>query len=897
MFLSENIVERLRAGSGLIVPTRSRAAAVRLAYARWQLQSTDVWPTPNVLAENGWLASLARELYLQGEGIIRRPLVAHEEWCLWHDAASELLADREDPRPFIWSADALADALQRAARLCGEWRIDDATLARHATAETEWLLRARQRVSHVAHDLEAMASFELGAELLSHMGSAERIGRDCGHTYLGGVISPLMRALFAARRVDAIQSVSGAAARVTHHIVPSAAEEIATAARWARHRLEQDPGARLYVVVPALEARRAEVERCFSSELTPSRWRESERETLFDIEGGRPLADYAEPRQVLQLLRWLASFDEAQAFANLLESDLFSDLSVAPRARLAVPLRRYPTERRSAIAWIRLLGEVRTGVASDSSIVDVVQQRLDQWQSQFQRDELSWADRFAVIAQQAVFDRRPARDSTLRQIREQWRDLIQVFRDVERSRRTSHGREVVALLAALAQREFVAPSRGELPVTITRSLDHPAVRYDGIYVCGLQADAWPAPARADPFVPYLLQRALGVPESTALGQSMRAQLAMRQWSESTADLHYSSAKRDGETELQPSPLLRDIPVSSESSPTSFARRLRGQNPVLPQVEPADVKGLPWNPQRRLPGGAETLATQALCDFRAYAERRLLGRQEEDADPGISALVRGSLLHRALHILWGELIDSDRLRALSAPELETAIEASIVAAMADPSLSVGLEGASAAARQQLLAREQRRSGRVIRRLLELEQQRAPFSVEFREHPVSLTLGEARIELRIDRIDRVSGSANSSGLLILDYKSGRYRSLKFSLSELDAVQLWLYALCVESQSAESIVALANVHLSSSGCRYVAATDDGELLPRVKPGVAWRDQREHVRTEIETLAARFMQGAAMVRPSQRACQYCDLAGLCRRAELAGSGAIGTELEEGAE
>ncbi len=897
MILSDDIVERLRGGRGLIVPTRSRAAAVRLAYARLQLQSTDVWRTPVVIAENGWLASLAREIYLQGEGKLRRPLSAHEEWCLWHDAASRLLADRDDPRPFIWSADSLADALQRSARLCSEWQIDDAALKRHASPETEWLLRARQMVSSAASELDAMASFELAAALLSAVASSEGSARGAGHTYLGGVISPLLRELFAARQVDVIQSVSGAEARVTHHIAPTADEEIAAAAYWARARLEQNPEAHLYVVVPALEARRDEVERCFSSELTPSRWRDPDGETLFDIEGGRPLAGYAEPQQVLQLLRWLASFDESEAIARLLESDLFIDLPVAPRARLAAQLRRYPTERRSASDWTRVLGQLRATVAGDGTIVESIRQRLEKWQRQFTRDDLSWADRFTALAQQAVFEHRPARDSTIRQIRQQWHDLIQVFRDIERSRRANDGREVVALLASLAQREFVAPSRGELPVTITRSLDHPAVRYDGIFVCGLQADAWPSPARADPFVPYLLQRVLGIPESTSLGQSARAKLAMRQWSESTSELHYSSAARDGETELQPSPLLRDIPVTIEPSPRSFARRVRGHQPLLPVIDTADANGLSWPSSRRIPGGAETLATQALCDFRAYAERRLLGRQEEELEPGISALVRGSLLHRALHVLWRELADSERLRALSPAQLDTVIESSLAEAMADPALSIGLEGASATAHRQLLAREQRRSEKVIRRLLELELQRAPFSVELREHPVSLMLGEARVELRIDRIDRVRDSQHSSGLLILDYKSGRHRALKFSLSELDAVQLWLYALCVESQSAESIIALANVHLSAAGCRFVASTDTEELLPGVKPSVAWSDQREQVRVEIEALASRFMRGVALVRPSQRACQYCDLSGLCRRAELSDGGALGAEIEEGAE
>ena len=892
----DDIADRLRAGSGLIVPTRSRAAAIRLAYAREQLRSLEVWRTPLVTAVNGWMAAWVREAYLNEGHRFRRPLGPHEEWCLWHDAARELLTARDDPRPFIWSTDALADALQQSARLCSEWRIDDASLSRHASTEAQWLLSARRAVGTAAREQDASASFEQG-ELLLAGSLFKSDGPSSYQTYLGGFIPPLLRDLFVVQGVSALQSVARADVKVSHHRLPTPADEVAAAAHWARTRLEQNSEARLYIVVPSLEAHRAEVERHFSSQLTPSRWRDPDSETLFDIEGGRPLAEYSEPRQVLQLLRWLAAYDEAEAFARLLEGEVFDDLSISARARLAALLRRDPFERRSARAWLAVLVQLRTPTASDAGVVQAIVQRLERVQAEFERSGQGWAGRFAAIAQQAVFEHRPARDSTTRQIREQWRELIQVFGEIERSRSAANGQQSVGLLASLAQREFVAPSRGELPVTITRSLDHPAVRYDGIYVCGMQADAWPSPARADPFMPYLLQRALGIPESSALGQSQRAQLAMRQWAESTPDLHYSSALRDGETELQPSPLLRPYDGQSASPPISFARARRDADPRRPSSEPADTTGIPWDAARRIPGGAETLATQALCDFRAYAERRLLGRQEEELEPGISALVRGSFLHRALHVLWRELIDSERLRALSARQLDAVIELSLSEALSDPSLSAGTEGAGSLAQQQLLARERRRSERVIRRLLELELRRPPFTVQYREHPVSLTLGEARLELRVDRIDRVRNGSESPGLMILDYKSGRHRPLSFSLAELDAVQLWLYALCVETEAQESIVALANIHLSSSACRYVASTDDGDLLPGVKAGIAWSEQRAEVHRELLALASRFMHGVASVRPSQRACRYCDLQGLCRRAELGAVGSIDIDSEEGAE
>ena len=104
-------------------------------------------------------------------------------------------------------------------------------------------------------------------------------------------------------------------------------------------------------------------------------------------------------------------------------------------------------------------------------------------------------------------------------------------------------------------------------------------------------------------------------------------------------------------------------------------------------------------------------------------------------------------------------------------------------------------------------------------------------------------------------------------------------------------------MQTGAQEVIIALANVHVSSASGSYGASTADDDLLPGVKAGIAWSDQRDEVRRELAALASRFMRGVASVRPSRRACRYCDLQGLCRRAELGGDAVDELESEEGAE
>ena len=79
--------------------------------------------------------------------------------------------------------------------------------------------------------------------------------------------------------------------------------------------------------------------------------------------------------------------------------------------------------------------------------------------------------------------------------------------------------DAVATLADLAAERNFDPASVEAPVTLTESHDDPVVRYDGIWVAGLDAAQWPPPPRPDVFIPLRLQVAAGVPWASAAAQT------------------------------------------------------------------------------------------------------------------------------------------------------------------------------------------------------------------------------------------------------------------------------------------------------------------------------------------------------------------------------------------
>jgi ATP-dependent helicase/nuclease subunit B len=190
----------------------------------------------------------------------------------------------------------------------------------------------------------------------------------------------------------------------------------------------------------------------------------------------------------------------------------------------------------------------------------------------------------------------------------------------------------------------------------------------------------------------------------------------------------------------------------------------------------------------------------------------------------------------------------------------------------------------------LARERRRTARLVRKLLELERSRAPFRVQRTEYGSRLRLADQELRLRIDRLDALE----SGGVAILDYKSGRRVSADWYGDRPSHPQLLAYLAAV----GEGVVAMATVNVTAREVRFDGISATEKLLPKVT-GVkgpegrsedAWQLRVHEWRAVVERLARDFAAGRAPVDPLPRACDYCHVASVCR----VGDGIV---VDEGAE
>jgi RecB family exonuclease len=518
------------------------------------------------------------------------------------------------------------------------------------------------------------------------------------------------------------------------------------------------------------------------------------------------------------------------------------------------------------------------------------------------------------------------RDSSEQQTVVRFHELLDEFGQLASSARAMSREEAIHWFSELASRTAYRPADDDAVVTISAALADPVVLYDGIWVAGLHAEAFPQPVQPDPFLPLAAQIAAGIPAASAGGRLAEARALLTAWRAATSELMLSAPARAEDLELLPSPLLAEWlshsntgvwPVAATGAGSASAVQLTfafgvesaagadapaaaarvgpatneaaagaaapPRSPVwLPQLihRPnmvecfEDTVGVPWPAGQMLPSGTRSLELQNLCGFRAYSELRLGSSELGVPEPGVAPDERGKLLHAALQVLWRQLRDSGTLAAHSERTLESLIEQSVAEA-ADAVLgrTTGVD------RPPLFVRECRRTVRLIKTLCVLERSRDPFRVQDTEFEKTLTVSGAQMKVRIDRLDALDGG----GRAILDYKSGRRTTADWYGDRPSHPQLLAYLAAI----GEDVVAMATVNVTAREVRFDGIANSSQLLPKVRgveppagdfSGDAWELRRREWLARVERLASLFLSGRADVDPKMGACDYCHAVSVCR-------------------
>ncbi len=546
-------------------------------------------------------------------------------------------------------------------------------------------------------------------------------------------------------------------------------DEIATCALWVRRELAAAAAAgqtsRIAVVVPGVSSERPEIERAFRQILAPEAVAVGVRDLPlpYEFSLGVPLADVPMARSALLLLRWM---NEALAQAQvswLLLSGFIGEQQdeLLAIAEFDVSLRRramrqpeqnldsflqsaYPLEklRRRLQAGRRLLAH--NSAMNFAQWVHVADQILD---------AVHWPGAHVL-------------ESEDYQVQARWSQLLDSVAALSFDGRLAGYAEFLEVLERQAKQTIFAPESHDAPVQILGPLEAAGLTFDALWFLGADDADWPAVARPHPFLTRSLHRTHNMPHADSTADWKLAQQVTTRLEKSAAKCVFSFASQNAEGVCRASTLVSSGKQKMEAKALRISIganesvALEQEFPALqPEEEPAAV--LPW-PKEQDAGGAEILRRQAACPFQSFATRRLGARPMDATDWGLEPRERGSVVHKILESLWTELKTRDALlEAGREGRLHAIVEQHVKAALQKYRERTPEHSWS----QAYLDAEEERIVSLIEEWLAYEAQRADFTVEAGEEKLAATVGDLKLQVRVDRIDAVDG-----GRVIIDYKTG-------------------------------------------------------------------------------------------------------------------------------
>jgi ATP-dependent helicase/nuclease subunit B len=695
------------------------------------------------------------------------------------------------------------------------------------------------------------------------------------------------------------------ASTVRRVALASSKDEIHAAARWVRARLEANSDSRIGVVVPDLANSRSAVRRIFAQAMQPAHLLPGDAKLPlpFNVSLGEPLVSY--PLVAAALLALEIAHGEIQFLraSRFIRSPFIAgaESEMAKRARLDAELRKVAGAKIDLARLCRAIAKLtapdnRYGVPA----CPVLSRRLADL-AKFAQENLSgskrpaaWGKAISALLNLTGFPGERSLDSAEYQTLKKFHEAIAGFAALERVAGRMRFGDACARLRRIAADTLFQPEAPDVPIQVLGVLESAAMEFDHLWVMGLTDEAWPIPARANPFIPVALQRTAGVAESSAAASLDLDRRITQGWLAAAGEVVLSYPLREEDRDLVASPLIRDL---AESKADELAlpqyenlrdaiRRARREERVPDARAPAIAENSPSS------GGTSVFGDQAACPFRAFALHRLDAKGLEVPPPGLDSRDRGTLVHAMLAKVWTELRSKARLDAVSSRDLDA-----LLAAGADVAIARLRWRRPDALKGRFARLEKERLVELGRAWLELEKQRPAFEIAEIEKKRTVSFGGVTVNAKLDRMDRLIGSEKISGAhVILDYKTGKSSIGGWLGARPDEPQLPLYA--VTASDAIAAVAFARVKVGEMEFKGIALEE--ELLPGVKTISAQRTQAakqygswdallEGWRRELEALGREFASGEASVDPKDMrnlaTCRYCEVKPFCRIYERTGA------------
>jgi ATP-dependent helicase/nuclease subunit B len=873
------LLTALADGATAITPSNRLARHLHREFDRAQRAAgRRSWPTPSILPYPTWLETLWERFADAGRNdqgaLLLAPSQSAHLWRRVVDASAAPLLDPHGAARLAADAWSLVHGWGAGGESWRAWRRDgdDADDPAIFAAWAEAYRRELQRI-------DALDSAQLPEALAANAdlaGARQLRARLVGFVELTPQQQRLIAALQAAgadiRPVDSLPERDGAVSRTT---AATPRGELLAALGWAREHALAHAGATIGVVIERLTERREEAvalaEDVLCPELVLPVHASSPRP--FEVSLGISLAEVPLVSAALDLIALGEAALAAERVAMLLRSPYLPGAEAAWPARAAIERQWLDDGRRE----VTLADAIAALERWSPDLANRWRQAVAVLRTAHGASPRDWVDAWRAWLDLAGWPGTRALDSAEHQARKAWEELLANFLHLGSVAPRMGRTDAVQTLRTLASERVFQPEGSFAPIQLLGVLEGSGLGFDALWVAGLSSDRWPQAPSPNPLLPLEWQRARNVPRSGAAGELAHARALTSRFARAAPTVVFSSAARADDHPLSPSALLLGYPFSTLSSRApSWVAAIAASR----QLESASDEFAPQlADSATAPGGSGIVTAQSDCPFQAVARHRLGTEPWPVAEPGLSVLERGSLVHDALKAFWEAVGDRATLVALD----ETALAAQIDAAAAK-----GLAQLRAARSRNLppIVREAetRRLATLLRAWRVVELERPQFAVRGVESQTTLTLRGLTFRLRLDRVDALA----DGGVAIIDYKTGRADTpgLWFD-SRPRSAQLGMYVLAQRaSEPAMAIRAVAYAQLRADAIAAVGLAADAAAWPGLTvladlPRFAgWAALERWWGESLGALAGEIAAGLATVTPRVRPspCRNCGLQALCR-------------------
>jgi probable DNA repair protein len=828
----------------LILTANQRLASqIHQAWGQSKQAEASVWPMPRVMSMEHWLTQCWHELQDQNHPLAQGLAEAGHFQSLYYWERAIAKHEQQPTSNFATMANNCLDLLQRWNLTIEDIPYSTASIDkfRHWANSYKRLLEHNQLVSTATTWALVKEGFCQGAlakePLIALYGFQS--------------ISPLQTAVIETAGEKTIYIRSSDKNISTQKVCCiDANRELESAAKWAAGELAKNPHQRIGILIPDLNQTIQRAARVINEALASYNC-----PITVNISAGIPLSESPLIRSALDLLNLFNYKQPLERWIHQLYCpfSLFEDLPIQFKVDCELALRDHCSYQLSIDKFVQTIRHTESKITA----TDTVKAALDSLYKAYEllkkkssgRQTFSgWAVFFEQFIALLGWPGTRELNSLEYQQRQQWQRLLATYCELDTMGIEFGRAAALNYLQRIASEQIFHPQTGDAPLQILGLLEGSGLVFDQLWIIGAHSENFPSAQPMDALLPAQFQRAQAMPHSVPEKELHIANQLLRDYRANAKKLIFSWPLKDNESTLETSPLIKDIP------PVELDKLVPSHSQLAPwliqdyQCNLIVDTAPPFNAQvESIRGGSGILKNQSTCPFNAFAIHRLGAEPLKEPLLGLSPMVRGNLVHEILYRLWKGWKTSQQLSQLSAAEISDEVDRQVDAVLTEqgPKNPVLL-----GIRYKQL--EHQRLVKLILQWLELEKTRPSFNVIATEQRASISFGQLKLSLQIDRIDSIDGKQ-----VIIDYKTGNVSANDWLGERPKDPQLPLYLLANPTPLAGCTFA----QLKSNNLKFNGLSES-QLIPDIRVSDNWSLQVQEWQSAADNLASEFIQGNSQLR-----------------------------------